>query len=189
MQLRAELQISVMIRAMSEVIIPAIDPDNRLAVEQSQVLLGMLRLMQRQLPLQFRFDRDELGRLALFADRLERLCANDPSLREHGEQLTALAASARDRLARSAVEPSELWGASRALREAIGDLVSEASEFAAAETMAAIEREVLDLSREQLLRDRALLAPQGFEPLSNLPPIDDLLKVPATDERTERNGQ
>jgi hypothetical protein len=185
MQLRPEFEIATMIRAMKDVVIPAVDPDNRLAVEQSQLVLGMLALLARQLPVQFRFDRDELARLAASAQRLERLCAAEPTLAERARALASLATAAGERLARSAVDPSELVSASRDLRAEIGALASEAGDVAGAEPAAAIEREVLELSREQLLRDRAYLAPQGFEP--GLPAIEDLLANPSTDERTEPN--
>ena len=185
MQLRPEFAITTMIRAMKDVVIPAVDPANRLAVEQSQLVLGMLALLARQLPVQFRFDRDELARLADSAARLERLCKSSSALREHGDRLSALAAAAEDRLARSSMDPSELVGASRELRAAIGALVSAAADVSESERVAAIQREVLDLSRDQLIRDRAMLASQGFE--TGLPAIEDLLANAASDERRDKD--
>lgn len=184
MQLRAELEIATMIRAMREVVIPAVDPADRLAVEQSHLVVGMLRLLEHQLRVHFRFDRDELARLTASAERLERICASNGVLPERAERLAALAIEARDRIARSAVDPAELLVTSRALREEIGGLVSEAGD-ADDGIRERIEREILELSREQLLRDRALLAQQGFEPDSGLPAIEDLLENTETDERRE----
>ncbi len=185
MQLRPEFEITVMMRAMKDVVIPAVDPGNRLAVEQAQLVLGMLALLGRQLPVLFRFDRDELARLAESAERLERVCATDPALREQAQRLSALATTARDRLARSAVDPSELVDASRALRAEIGALASEMGGVTDAEHVAAVTLEVLELSREQLLRDRALLAPQGFE--AGLPAIETLLPTtPSVEEPKPR---
>jgi hypothetical protein len=177
MQLRSEIQIATMMRAMKEVIIPAIDPQNSPALEQSQLVLGMLGLLRTQLPIEFRFDRDELERLATTAGALAGLCEAEPALREPVRALAALEAAARDRLERSAVDPSELRSSSRSLREAIGRLVSEADGAAAPERWAEIERQVLDLSLEILVRERALLAPQGWE-APDFPAIEDLLDRP-----------
>lgn len=188
MQLRSELQIATMMRAMKEVIIPAIDPENGPALEQSQLVLGMLGLLRAQLPVEFRFDRDELQRLAGAAGALARLCEAESALREPVRALVDLEATARDRLERCAVDPSELRSCSRRLREAIGRLVSEADHGAAPERWVEIERQVLDLSREHLLRERALLAAQGWEAGSDVPAIEDLLDLPpiANTERRTR---
>ncbi|MGQ0622999.1 MAG: hypothetical protein ACT4QA_24340, partial [Panacagrimonas sp.] len=80
MQLRSEIQLTSMLKAMKDVVIPAIDPANRLAIEQSQLIVGMLGLMQHQLPIQFKFDRDELGRLVDMLHGLKVICDLDPAL-------------------------------------------------------------------------------------------------------------
>lgn len=180
MQLRSEIQIATMIRAMKDVVIPAIDPENGPAIEQSQLVLGMLGLLREQLPVEFRFDRDELERLAGAAGTLARLCEAETALREPVRALADLEVAARDRLERCAVDPGELRNCSRRLREAIGRLVSEADEAATPERWAEIERSVLDLSREHLLRERAFVAPQGWEAGSDFPAIEHLLDLPPT---------
>jgi predicted nuclease with TOPRIM domain len=177
MQLRSEIQIVTMIRAMKDVVIPAIDPANGPAIEQSQLVLGMLSLLREQLPVEFRFDRDELERLTIAAGNLARLCEVDTELRERVRALAALEATARDRLERCAVDPSEVRDCSRRLREAIARLVSEADAAATPERWTMIERQVLDLSRELLVRERAFVAPQGWETGSDFPKIEELLDV------------
>jgi len=174
MQMRSDIQLTALIRAMKDVVIPAIDPANRLAIEQSQLVLGMLALMQKQLPMQFRFDRDELSRLLGTADRLAEACATEPALRETVRALVDVQQPARQRFVAAIVDPAELYGDVMALREAIGSLVTHAGEAAAPALMSQIERQVLDLSREQILRDRALMAPQGWEP--GLPAVETLLE-------------
>ncbi len=54
MQLREDLQLQTAIRALTEVVTPAVDTSNALAVEQLQVVIGMLHLMAARLPLRFR---------------------------------------------------------------------------------------------------------------------------------------
>jgi hypothetical protein len=78
MQMRPALQIQSMIKAMMDVVLPAVDPSNKLALEQSRLVIGMLSLMAQQLPLQFRFDCDELSRLLKLAAALQHAARGGP---------------------------------------------------------------------------------------------------------------
>src|SRR5260370_38588359 len=77
MQMRPETQTAGVIKAMKDVVIPAIDPANKQAVEQSQLIIGLLSLLSIQLPLWYRFDRDELARLLDCAKALQGVPAGD----------------------------------------------------------------------------------------------------------------
>tara|TARA_R110000787_G_scaffold211663_9_gene321494 strand:- start:19412 stop:19960 length:549 start_codon:yes stop_codon:yes gene_type:complete len=176
MQLRSEIQLKSMIKAMQDVVIPALDDRNRLAVEQAQLVTGMLGLMQHQMPLQYRFDRDELKRLIETLEGCRLLCEQDAGLSSHLEQHKRLIAESRVVLEGSKVDPDGLQQAVRALRFRIGELVSLANEHASEGTRIQIEKNVLAASGAQLLRDRALLAPQKWEPdPAALPNIESLL--------------
>lgn len=178
MQLRSDIQLKSMIKALKDVILPAIDPANRLAVEQAQLVTGMLGLMQHQLPLQYRFDRDELRRLVDMLHGLKVVCDLDPALESLPAKYEGLITESRAVLDGSAVDPERLYEAVRRLREVVGEVVSFANEHAAEAARQRIEHEVLELSREQLLRDRALVAPQGWEPdPAALPSIHSLLSA------------
>lgn len=178
MQLRSDIQLKSMIKALRDVVIPAIDPANRLAVEQAQLVTGMLGLMQHQLPLQYRFDRDELGRLIHLFHGLKVICDLDPALESLPGKYKGLMTESRAVLEGSAVDPERLHDTVRRLREVAGEVVIFANEHADEPARQRIEREVLELSREQLLRDRALVAPQGWEPdLLALPSIHSLLSA------------
>jgi hypothetical protein len=164
MQLRSDIQLKSMIKALRDVIIPAIDPANRLALEQAQLVTGMLGLMQHQLPLQYRFDRDELRRLVDLLHGLKVICELDPALAPLPERYKGLITTSREVLDGCAVDPQRLHDSVRRLREVVGEVVTFAN--------------VLNLSREQLLRDRALGAPQGWEPdPTALPSIESLLST------------
>ena len=63
MQMRPQIQLQAVIKALGDVVLPAIDPDNRLALEQGKLAIGLLTLLAQQLPVQFAFDCDELTRL------------------------------------------------------------------------------------------------------------------------------
>lgn len=70
MQMRPQIQLQAVIKALSDVVLAAIDPDNKLAIEQGKLSIGLLALLAQQLPMQFTFDRDELARLIATAGTL-----------------------------------------------------------------------------------------------------------------------
>ena len=176
MQLRTEIQLSTMIRAMKDVVIPAVDAKNELAMQQAQLIVGMLNLMAHQLPLQFRFDRDELQRLIASAQGLSQLDSRDADIGAAAKQLQACGAAASAVLDRCATDPAELASAVRDMREAVGALMAASADGRDKAALAAVEKTVLDLSKEQLLRDRSLMLPQGWEPdPAAVPPLEKLL--------------
>lgn len=176
MQLRSDIQLKSMSKAMLDVVIPAIDPANSLAMEQAQLVLGMLRLMQHQQPIQYQFDRDELARLLEVMANLNSLCGQDESLASLGQQLEEQRGYARVVLDGSRVTPVELCDIVKDCRYLIAAIVREAGQAAALETTMQIEQRVLEYSKQQLLRDRALVVLQGWEPDPDaLPSIESLL--------------
>lgn len=77
MQMRPDIQIQSMIKALTDVVLPAVDADNKLAHEQTRLVIGLLGLMGKQIPMQFQYDCDELGRLLEFATELQRATGAD----------------------------------------------------------------------------------------------------------------
>ncbi|MCK9285355.1 MAG: hypothetical protein M0P39_13860, partial [Rhodocyclaceae bacterium] len=61
MDLRPALQVQTVIKAMTDVVLPAVDPNNKLAQEQARLVIGMLHLVMQRQPLMYRYDRDELS--------------------------------------------------------------------------------------------------------------------------------
>ncbi len=177
MQLRPELQIATAIKALKDVIIPAIDPINKLAVEQSQLVVGMLALMAQQGPMQFRFDCDELARLIEAARQFDEVpAAGADGLQAAIGQLKASRGQAAEVLARCTVDPAQLTEQVRGLRQVMSDTVAAATASGQAAAQLQVERIVVAMSREQLLRDRSLMKPQGWEPEpEKLPDIATLL--------------
>lgn len=176
MQMRPAIQLQSVIKALSEVVLPAIDADNKPAIEQTKLSIGLLSLLAEQLPVQFSFDCDELARLIATGRRLVDSAAG-------GEATQTAAAVLRDALddasrtldgARSG--PAKVVGAVRTLREATGSLVTQAHTDGTAQARAAIDGAVLAMSKAQLLRERALMRLQGWEPDPKaIPPLSELL--------------
>jgi hypothetical protein len=176
MQLRPDLRIQSSIDAMTNVVIPAIDPDNGLAQEQAQLVVGMLGLLAQWLPLEYRYDRDELARLLRAADKLNGGLKGGDRTTEARDQLAALASEGHDVLERAGAEPLELQDAVRALRAGLGELVGAVFEDGEAQSRDAASHAVLELSSEQIPRVRAAYAGQGFEgDAHGLPPLEQLL--------------
>jgi hypothetical protein len=176
MQMRPEIQIRSMIKALTEVVIPAVSSDNKLAVEQAQLVVGMLKLMQAQIPLQFRFDVDELRRLVDTAGTLGAMEATEDGA------CVALAgvAQARDRaadiLSRCGADPGELHAEIMRMRASLCTLVDACAAGGRTDERARIEAVLLAMSKEQLLRDRVLMKPQAWEPdAAALPDIEALI--------------
>lgn len=178
MQLRPDIQIQTIIKALMEDIIPALDQSNQLAMQSAQLAIGTLSLMAQHLPLAYRYDCDELARLVETAENLKAQSV------EGAEgalaQLESATTDAKDVLDRAKADPSELLSAIRALREASGDLVRSVYEAGSEEAIAKTESTILASSKEQLLRDRSWLLMQGWEPNPEaVPAIDTLLPVVA----------
>ena len=177
MQLRSEIQLITMIRAMKDTVIPAVDVGNDLAVQQAQIIVGMLNLMVHQLPMQFRFDRDELQRLTAAAQKLSQLKSQDPAISEAAKQLASCRSEAAAVLDRCATDPAELTIAVRDMREATSVLVTATERGKDKAALELVEKIVLGLSKEQLKRDRSLMLPLGWEADPSLiPAIDSLLE-------------
>lgn len=176
MQLRSEVQLASMMKAMTDVVIPAIDAKNDLAMQQAQLIVGMLNLMAHQLPIQFRFDRDELQRLVKSAEGLSLLSSNDSAVSTAVEQLAASSDAALRVLEHCTLDPAELVASVKTMREATSMLMAAVSRSNDKAAFTTVEQAVLALSKEQLLRDRSLLLVQGWEPdPAAIPPIETLL--------------
>lgn len=176
MQMRPDLQIQSMLKAMNDVVLPALDPANPLAQEQARLCMGLLSVMAKQLPLQFRFDCDELARWLELAARIEGM---EPVARLAPAALDALTQSSKSAalvLDRARADPAEVLAAVHALRAETSRVVRDACAKGGTGELAELESAVRETSRHQLLRDRSWLLGQGWEADPKaIPPIDSLL--------------
>lgn len=176
MQLRPDIQIQTVIKAMMDDVIPAMDQNNQLAMQSAQLTIGTLSLIAQHLPLEYRFDCDELARLLEAAATLKQQAAGGEETATALDTLARASTAGADVLARARAEPSEILQAIRELRSATGDTVRAVYAEGEEGTIAAVEATVLSSSKEQLLRDRSWLVMQGWEPDPEaVPAIDELL--------------
>lgn len=173
MDLRPEFQIQAVIKALSDVVLPALDPANKLAQEQIQLAIGTLHLVLKRAPLHYRYECHDLARLAGLADSLQQQAADLPQAAQALAAMAASTAKGRDVLQRAQAEPPELEAANLELRARVGAVVTAAAASAEGNTLRSIQSAVLAHAQEQLLRERAWLSPQGWEP--GLPEVETLI--------------
>jgi hypothetical protein len=185
MQLRPANQIPCLIKAMNDVVLPAIDPANTLAQEQARLVVANLGILLQRLPLEYRYDRDELERTLELSGRLRGQVRGSGETAAALECLGAAAARGAGVLERAGADPAELQESVRALRNAVGALIQATFAQGDAGNCRTLRGLVQEASREQLLRERSWLALYGFEPDPKLiPPIESLL-APAGAGKTQ----
>ncbi|MCX7062470.1 MAG: hypothetical protein NTZ11_16480 [Gammaproteobacteria bacterium] len=176
MELRPSFQIPALIKSLTDVVLPAVDPANKLALEQGQLVVGMLHLMAQRLPLQYRYDRHELVSYVALSDQLLTQAATITEAAAARQALTEAAADARALLARAGAEPAEIEAANSLLRERVGALITAAATTADAAALRSINTTVMTHAEAQLLRERAWVALQGWEgPAAALPAVETLI--------------
>jgi len=178
MELRPSFQIPALIKSLTDVVLPAVDPANKLAQEQGQLIVGMLHLMAQRLPLQYRYDRHELGSYVALSDQLVSQAAAIAEAGAARQALIEAAADGRALLARAGAEPGELEAANGLLRERVGALITSAAAAASgdAPALGAVNATVMAHAKAQLLRERAWIALQGWEgPSAGLPAVETLI--------------
>lgn len=176
MELRPAFQIKAVIKAMTDVILPAVDPEHKLAQEQARLCIGTLQLVLNRLPLDFAFQRDELERFLALARALANAAASQPAAGEALAELSQTAEKGADVLQRAQADPAELETANFDLREKIGALVPRLYANAELAELEDVSNLLIENAGEQLVRDRAWLIDQGWEANPDaLPPIETLI--------------
>lgn len=162
MDVRPDIQIQSMIKAMIDVVLPAVDPEHKMAQEQAQLVIATLRLVAKRLPIAYRYDVDELQRYVAVARDLVSGIGKDMG----GEviaQLETLAAHGDKVLEGARSEPAEIESAIFELRSAVGRLVQEAHKRGSPEVNKIVRTLVLAAAAVELERERALVVDMGFE--------------------------
>jgi hypothetical protein len=184
MDLRAPLQLQSMIKSMTDVVLPALDPANRMAQEQAQLILGMLHLMSVRLPLQFHYDVDELKRYLALSRELLDSVHGGPLTSAGIDGLARAAADADAILARAQTAPAGIEAAALALRTQVSALVEQLWHDGEPGSRESASKAVLAAARQQVERERAWFVPQGWDAdASSFAPIERLINYPAGSAR------
>jgi hypothetical protein len=176
MDLRPALQIQTSIKAMMDVVLPAVDPNNKLAQEQARLVIGMLNIVAQRMSLTYRYDRDELARFLALAETLKEQAKDLPGAKDALHALDGAADIGTDVLDRARAEPSELESANFDLREKIGALITAIYTGTDTNKLKHISKTVTAHAKEQLLRERSWLIGQGWEAdPKSIPAIETLI--------------
>jgi len=153
MQPGIDLRLRTMMKALADVVMPSIDPGNRMAQEQAAVILGSMQMLIEQIDYAHWYEVVDLKSLVHLAADLERVPGLSLPVEVGAAHETASALAGR-----WDVTLTELRRASAELREAICGAVEVAATQGRQEIQNAVQRLVLDQSREQLGRERAYVA-------------------------------
>jgi hypothetical protein len=160
-----DLQLRVVIKALRDVVLPAVDSGNRLALEQLHLSIATLGMVEARLPLAGSRLRAELANAIALAEAADAAALAAP--------LSAAKAVLEDPRA----DGRDLEIHKARLLTAVSTLVDGApGDGARADSLA---RAVVAASKPQFDLIRAWCLPAGFEPDPNeVPPIERLLAKP-----------
>lgn len=163
------LRFQSMLRAMTEVVIPALDPSQRLALDQANIVAGNLRILIEQAGHCGDYDRTELReyrQLALALLELWRDETATPAATAHAGSLGLPAPEGEQALGELLLQTKQT--VDELLKLALASQQPQIRQRAAA---LALQQAALQLTRE-----RVWFAASGFElDRTTLPSIDDVL--------------
>lgn len=149
-----DIRIQSIINGLSDVIFPAVDPGESLAVEQKGMIIAQLELILKQLP---------------FLDRYHRLCCDD--MRQSagqmidgaagGEATMAACIELESRLTNPAAHPRDDYNR---VGDAVNALIAAVGEDGEAAYRDRVDRIMLEMADRQLWRERVWCADLGFDP-------------------------
>lgn len=173
-------RIRTMNKALAEVVLPAVDPDNKAALEQLQLVMGSLALMDEQIDHGHWFEVADGQLMCDMAARIAETAGQDPD-----ESVVAAIAAFESVSQRSDARLSDIRQANIELREALFESSRDLLAGADADTAAAISRLIVEMTGEQVSRERAYVAKCGFDVFpDSLKSIPESL--PGGDENDDR---
>ena|SRR5689334_25274843 len=150
------------IKALEEVVAPALDPADPLAAEQLVLVIDALKFLRARLDHLHDRARFDLGHHLALARAISEDVALDPEI----EAATAL-------YERADARTPELRDAAAVLTAALRAAIGNAED----DVKPRIERSIVAGSRARIEADRAWHLPQGFDPdPSSVPPLDAALR-------------
>ena len=156
-----DLQLRVVLKALRDVVAPAIDPANRLAVEQLHLSIATLGMVQARLPLAGARVRAELANAIALAEAAG------------GAGFGSLVAAAKAALDDPRCNADALGAQKTQLLAAVSGLVEDAPDGDSADVLA---RAIVSASRPQFDLIRAWCLSAGFEPdPEEVPVLETLL--------------
>lgn len=166
-----DTQLEVSLRALGEVVAPALTEADAHVLEQFNLALATLSFTRQRLPYARRFHRLELRHLIAFSTAVGSIIDGDqPNV---AQQLYAAANTGESELARPEAECEDYVMVSRKLRGLIAQCVQSAT---GKHYEAELDAMVVEQGQAILPAQRAWCAPLGLDTMSDtLPSLEDVL--------------
>ncbi|MEQ1867833.1 MAG: hypothetical protein ABL996_24705 [Micropepsaceae bacterium] len=158
MQPDLDIRLKAMIKAMTEVVLPAVDSSNSAAVEQARLVTASIALVREQVDYLHWYAATEARELMEFGRALVESWSGVTGASIESAILDAMKVAAR-----ADVPTSSLTAANRALREALSAGIAEALGSGDPAVRERVEHLVLERSEALLRLERSFVAPTGFE--------------------------
>lgn len=142
-------RLASVVRALTDVVLPALSPEAGLAQEQVQLCVGQLQILRAQLDSILTYEAEELADAAALGDELAGLA-------DHGALRAALETG------RAAQTPAEIRTARKAIHAAIAELVAATADRPPADR-ARLHQAIMRAERHRVIKDRRWFAPFGFD--------------------------
>jgi hypothetical protein len=169
-------RIQAMLRALEEVIIPAIDTKSTRAMEQAYLIMGYLRLIAHQYDKVMPYRQQEIRGYSALLLRLLRI-ASEYSGSPVVAEAEMLLADVRSFGEVQLPPDSTLRDAVDRLRNLSDRLVADLLEKDVPALTLEVAHIVTECARSEILRERAWVFPAGMDPApTEVPPIGDLLQ-------------
>ncbi len=153
MQPGIDLRMRAMVKALAEVVIPALDSTNRTAIEQGNIVLGSLEVLRQQIDYAHWYEVADLLSLSKLARELSEIDGLDADTK-----LKDAASAGAAMAARWDISLSQLHQPNFVLRDVISAVVGKAYKADQADIRDKVQALVLAHSEEQLGRERAYVA-------------------------------
>jgi hypothetical protein len=179
---RTDVTLQAVIRALTDVVAPAVDPEDALAREQLRLSIDHLRFLALRVDRLYERAVFELRHHLHLAEAVTAALRGQP---DRTKLLDGEIADATGVLASAGAAPATLRAASAAVAAAISAVVRELDDAApedasAAAARPAVVRAVVAGSAERVAFERSWYAPLGIDPdHDELPALDQLLRVTA----------
>jgi hypothetical protein len=175
MAIGADLRLMAMIRAISEVIIPAIPANQKLAIDQATIVLGNLKMLADQQDRAVDFAMAELREHLELIGTLAQAADGGPATAASAETARNLARELRPVAALPCPTQAILLDMAARAKTAGEVLVDAAFEDGAPAFRAAVANAVMAQAECQIERERAWTRAAGFDPPSAALDLDAIL--------------
>jgi len=168
-----EIRIQNLMKSIQQVVLPAIDPSNKLAQEQAQLVVAHLQVLGRQWDKAHRFELQSLRAMRKLATGLLAAASGDMQTRASTATLGEHVGQIDEAKLTTATEVAATIGQ---LGTAIDALIFASAKDGSERFREATRQLVLDYAVAQARRERAWFVDTGLDPdRTTLPSIDTIL--------------